>query len=270
MIADLAQARIAAQAIPDVQPSDPRAFANAALQNRIEGGIDPLTGMMSGRGFQEAYRGLARSGRERANNDYGYEIGQVTRQGQDLLGEALERQNPGAFDGFLEANAANRRANVLAAALEKAANQGEELVTPAQLNRADVSSTSRLEGKINSASGNRPFYDLATAGQAVLPSKLPDSGTWTRLLTGGALTGALGGGGAAVGGGEGAATGTGLGLGATIALALGGSRGAQNVATRMLLDRPDVAINIGEELRRRAALGGVGGAGILAQIVAGQ
>lgn len=261
--ADLVDTRRGVNAIPNVNGAQDA--ANAGLQARIDGAIDPLTDQISGRGFQEAYRGLARTGRERANGDYGYEIGQVMRQGQDALGGALERQNPGAFDAFIEANAANRRANVLADAMKNAANQGDELITPAQLNRADVISTSRLNGKIDSASGNRPFYDLATAGQAVLPSKVPDSGTAGRLATGMLLGGAAGGG-YAVGGEGGAATG----LGATLALALGGTRGAQNVATRMLLDRPAVAITVGEELRRRAALGGMGGAGILAQIVSGQ
>ncbi|MES2903130.1 MAG: hypothetical protein V4696_03005, partial [Pseudomonadota bacterium] len=277
MIADLAQARIAADAIPDVQPTDPRAFANAALRNRIEGGIDPATGMMSGRNFQEAYRGLGRSGRERANSDFGYEVGQVTRQGQDLLGEALERQNPGAFTGFLEANAANRRANVLADAMKNAANQGDELITPAQLNRADVTSTSRLEGKINSASGNRPFYDLATAGQAVLPSRVPDSGTASRMMTGMALGGVAGAGGAggyALGGTEGAQAGSGGSLAAALALTFGGTKGVQRMATKALLDRPDVAIRIGEQIQRNPRLAGLlgstAGGNLLASLVSGE
>ncbi len=275
LIADLDIARVAANALPDEGPLNPQQSALTALRYRMNNAVDPATDTMSGRGFQEAYRGMGRTSRtwNPVTHDYANEVQGVMRQGQDALGEALERQNPGAFTGFLEANAANRRANVLADALRNSANQGDELFTPAQLNRADVGSTSRLEGRINSAAGNRPFYDLATAGQSVLPSRVPDSGTAGRLMTGLALSGVAGAGGGAgyaLGGGEGAATGTGAGLGAALALALGGSRGAQNVATRMLLDRPAVAITVGEELRRRAALGGVGGAGILAQIVAGQ
>lgn len=265
LINDLGAVIANAQRIPNVNSAQDAAMAG--LQSRVEGAVDPLTDTISGRGFQEAYRGLGRTGRERANGDYGHEIGQVMRQGQDALGEALERQNPGAFDGFLEANAANRRANVLADALKNAGNQGEELVTPAQLNRADIGSTSRLEGKINSAAGNRPFYDLATAGQAVLPSKLPDSGTATRALAGLGLTSLAGGGGYAAGGGEGAATGTGMGLGATLALALGGSRPAQQMATRMLLDRPELALRIGDQMVRNSNRGGTVGAGILSQLL---
>lgn len=270
LINDLGGVINSAQRIPNVNNAQDAAMA--ALEARINGAVDPATDMISGRNFQEAYRGLARTGRERANSDYGHEVGQVMRQGQDALAGALERQNPGAFDSFLEANAANRRANVLADALKNAGNQSEELVTPAQLNRADIGSSSRLTGKIESAAGNRPFYDLATAGQAVLPSKLPDSGTATRagLMTGLGLLGAGAGTGYAAGGGEGAATGTGLGLGATLALALGGTRAAQNAATRMLLDRPDLAVAIGEQFHRNARIGGWTGAGVLTPLVVGQ
>jgi hypothetical protein len=269
LINDLGATINSAQRIPNVNSAQDAAMA--ALQARIDGAVDPVTDTISGRNFQEAYRGLARTGRERANGDYGHEVGQVMRQGQDALGGALERQNPGAFDQFIEANAANRRANVLADALKNAGNQGEELITPAQLNRADITSASRFNGKIDSASGNRPFYDLATAGQAVLPSKLPDSGTATRAaVMGGLGMAGLAGGGYAADGGEGAATGTGIGLGATIALALGGSRPAQQIATRMLLDRPDLAVRIGEQINRNARIGGWSGAGILTPLVVGQ
>jgi hypothetical protein len=267
-IDDLAATIQSAQRIPNVGGAQDAAMAS--LQSRIEGAVDPLTDTMTGRGFQEAYRGLARTGRERAAGDYGHEIGQTMRQGQDALGEVLERQNPGAFEGFLEANAANRRANVLAQALGNASNQADELITPAQLNRADVQSTSRLEGKINSASGNRPFYELATAGQSVLPSKLPDSGTWTRALTGLGVTGAFTGGGAALGGAEGAGTGTGLGLGTTLALLAGGTKGGQALMRELLLNRPDVLVQAGNALQRNARIGGGFGAGVLTPLVVGQ
>lgn len=273
MVNDLALAQLAARNIPNVEPTLPQDFATASLQNRIMGGVDPNTGTISGRNFQEAYRGLARDARGRANSDFGHEIGQVTRQGQDLLGEALERQNPGAFDGFLEANAAHRRANVLAQAINP--NATDELITPAQLNRADFNSTSRLEGKVNAASGNRPFYELANAGQAVLPSKLPDSGTTTRALTGLALTGGLSGGGAGLGymtgGGaaEGAGAGSGLGLAASLALMAGGTRGGQALMRELLLSRPDVARAAGEALQRNARIGSGFGAGILTPLTVG-
>jgi hypothetical protein len=257
-IGDIAGVNAAAQRIPAVNGA--QEAATSSLQHRIDGAIDPMTDQMTGRGFQEAYRGLARTGRERAAGDYGHEVGQVMRQGQDALGGALERQNPGAFEQFVEANAANRRMNVIAGAMKNAGNQADELITPAQLNRADIQSTSRLEGQINSAAGNRPFYDLATAGQEVLPSKLPDSGTVTRALVGSGLglAGTIGGG--AYGGADGAAAGAGTGLGLSMLAMLGGTRGAQSMATRALLDRPDVMVRLGDILQQQARLGGTAGA----------
>jgi hypothetical protein len=257
-IADIAAVNAAAQRIPPVNGAQDA--ATASLQHRIDGAIDPMTDEMSGRGFQEAYRGLGRTGRERANGDYGHEVGQVMRQGQDALGGALERQNPGAFGDFIEANAANRRGNVIAAALRSAGNQADELITPAQLNRADITSTSRLEGQINSAAGNRPFYELAGAGQRVLPSNLADSGTATRAMIAGLTTGAAGtlGGGYAMGGTEGAAS---AGLGTTLLLAAGGSRPAQRALSSIMADRPEYARILGQIVQDNARLGGSVGAG---------
>jgi len=256
---DVAAAYGSAQRIPNVNSAQDAAIAG--LQSRIDGAINPMTDQMTGRGFQEAYRGLARTGRERANSDYGAEVGQVMREGQDALAGALERQNPGAYQGFVDANTANRRLMVLADAVDKAKNQDGRFM-PSQLNMADAGSANRLTGKVASAGGERPFAELANAGQEVLPSKMGDSGTFTRALVGLGATGGLGGAGYAAGDGSGAATGTGMGLGATLALALGGTKGAQSLAVRGLMDRPDFAVAIGEQLKRNARIGSAGGAGL--------
>jgi hypothetical protein len=81
---------------------------------------------------------------------------------------------------------------VLADAVNQAKGTGG-VFTPHQLNMKDAQSALKLTGNIASASGNRPFADLAAAGQQVLPSKLGDSGTFKRMLVGGLATGALGG-----------------------------------------------------------------------------
>lgn len=250
---DIGQALAMARSIPDVGGARDAAFG--ALKHRIGGAVDPQTGQISGRGFQEAYRGLARTARERgANTDYGHEVGQVAQAGKDALAGALERQNPGAFDAFLEANAANRRANVLADAVNRAGNQADNLVTPAQLNRADITSTSRLTGKINAASGNRPFYDLATAGQAVLPSRLPDSGTASRAAIMKAL-GLFGAGGVGyVGGGQNGAE---AGLAGAGALMLGGTRPAQKLLTQLFFEHPEWLVRSGQALERNSRLAGL-------------
>lgn len=243
-----------------------REEALGALQSRIENIISEGD-VITGRGFQEGYRGLGRSAREMANGMYGHEAGQVMRQGQNALAGALERQNPGAFDDFLAANATHRRGNVLAKALNP--NAPDELITPAQLGRADFNSTGQLEGRLNAASGNGPFWDLARAGQQVLPSKLPDSGTATRLAVGSAATGLLGGGGYALGGTEGATQGAGTGAALSALLALGGTRTGQRALVSALLDRPDAAVTIGEAAIRNSRIGGWTGAGTLTPLLIG-
>lgn len=263
LVQDLGGAILAAQRIPNVNNAQDATLA--AMQSRIDGAVDPATDTISGRGFQEAYRGLARTRRERANTDYGHETGQVMRQSQDALAAALERQNPGAFQGFVNANAANRRANILAQSLNP--NAPDELITPAQINRADFNNASKLTGKIDAAAGNRPFYEIANAGQSVLPSSVPNSGTADRAWTGLALGGALGGGGGYLAGDTGAGTATGL--GATLALMLGGSRTGQRALTSAVTDRPALVRRLGEILAERAQLGGAFGAGVSAPLLVG-
>lgn len=257
----------ASNAIPPVGGA--REAAAAAIENRIGGAVDPATDLISGRSFQEAYRGLGRTARERAGGDYGHEVGQVMRQGQNVLAGALEAQNPGALGAFRNANAANRNANVIAQALDKAKNQGDELFTPAQINTADAMSARRLEGPMASAAGDRPFFDLARAGQQVLPSRLPDSGTATRGLVGATLVGGVGGAGVGSAFGD-PGSGAQLGLGATLMLAAGGSRPAQRMLVDVLTRRPDAAVELGNQIINRSGVGGWTGAGVLSGLFAGQ
>jgi hypothetical protein len=263
---ELQQVVNAANAIPPVNGA--REAAATALDSRLMGATDPDTGIISGRGFQEAYRGLGRTSRERANSDYGHEVGQVMRQGQNVLADALDAQNPGALEAFRSANAANRNANVIAQALDKAKNQGDELFTPAQINTADAMSARRLEGPMASAAGDRPFFDLARAGQEILPSKLPDSGTATRGLVGAGLIGGIGGAGVGSAFGD-AGTGAQTGLGLTLLLAAGGSRPAQRAMVAALTRRPDAMRIIGNTIARNAGIGGWTGAGALTPLLVG-
>jgi hypothetical protein len=246
--------------------------AMQALVGRIDAPVAQTGGVMAGRDFQEAYRGLARTGRERAAKDYGYETSQAMRQTQDALASALEAQNPDAYSGFLRANSANRHLNILADAVNSAKNQvsdeGEVLFTPAQLGTAATNNANTFSGKIAAASGNRPFNQLATDAQQVMSSKVPDSGTQARLLALGLASGGaagLGGGGYALGGPEGA----GAGLGSLLLLAAGGSKPAQKAMTTLLLRRPEAARSIGDIIARNAGIGGWSGAGVLTPLVIG-
>jgi hypothetical protein len=216
--------------------------AQNALTYRIGNAVDPATGDLSGRNFQEAYRGLARTSRERAPKAYGHEVGQTMREAQDALANTLKAQAPGAFEGFQKANTANRYLNVLSDALNAAKNQvsdeGQQLFTPAQLGSAATSSAKKYGSNIGAASGDRPFNQLALDAQQVMSSKLPESGTAPRWLMTSLATGGLGGAGGALGygagGGEGAVEGAAVPLGA---LSLLGTRRGQQLLTAALLKR---------------------------------
>jgi hypothetical protein len=262
LVPDMTAAALQARTVPQVGND-----AADALTYRFDGGIDNQ-GLMSGRDFQEAYRGLGRDGRGAANGSYAHEVAGTMREGQDILAQALEGQNPGAFQKFVNANQANRNLNVLADAVNQAKGTGG-VFTPHQLNMKDAQSALRLTGNIASASGNRPFADLAAAGQQVLPSKLGDSGTFKRMLVGGLATGTLGGTGAVFDGGEGAAGGTGLGLGTMLLLAAGGSKPAQRIMTKMLTDRADRFVRMGNYLVDKSGIGGWTGAGALTPLLVG-
>lgn len=240
--------------IPENSPA--RQEAVDALTHTIRSNIEP-DGQMTGRNFQEAYRGLARAPRERGNAPYAHEFGQVTRAGQDALAEALERQNPEAFQGFLSANSANRHLNILADAVNAAKNQvtdGDPLFTPAQLGTAATSNTKAFGGKVAAAQGNRPFNQLVRDAQEVMGQKLPESGTAARAAVGLGLT-SLGGGGAgySLGDTSGAVAGT---LAPAAVLTMLGTRAGQAALTRALLERTAPFRMTGNVLRNYAPMGG--------------
>jgi hypothetical protein len=244
--------------IPNVdQASD---IATGALQNYI-GNAAPA-GQMTGRDFQQAYRGLSRTARTASDRMYGHEIGQTLGQGQDALVTALESQNPGAYSNFLKANSANRGLSVLTDAVNAAKNQvsdgGEVLFTPAQLGTAATNNAKKYSGKVAAAAGNRPFNQLATDAQQVMSSKLPDSGTPMRLLTTALATGGAGGLGYGADGGEGA----GLGLGTVGLLTALGTKKGQQLITAALLKRTLADQQAARMLRQYPALGANLGAGL--------
>jgi hypothetical protein len=242
-IGDLSGAINAAKAIPNVdQASD---YASGALSNFI-GNAAPQ-GNMSGTDFQQAYRGLSRTARQASGRAYGHEIGQALGQGQDALVGALQQQNPGAYQGFLNANSANRHLSILADAVSTAKNQigddGQPLFTGAQLNTANMNNARTYNGRVAAASGSGPFNQLAMDAQKAMSNKVGESGTFPRQLMGAMI---LGGGGGMFGGSAGAAADgeDGAekwgGLGATVPLGLLtllGTRRGQKLLTGALANR---------------------------------
>lgn len=257
---DIAAARTQAALLP----ADMAERGRYALDRALENGPTQL----DGNGFQQAVRRFRRTTTQNAPLPNGDDLGNVMRGAEDAFTGLLARQSPGSLADFNAANAANRNVEVLRSAVNAARNgtrTGETgLFAPSQL--ADAAAANARKFGNTAGTTQQPFFELSRAGQQVLPSQVPDSGTAGRLAVL-ALPAALGGVGAGagyVGGDTGAGTYAGLGLGA--ALTLGGSRGAQRLATRALLDRPDALVRIGDRVYNRARLSGMFGAGLGASV----
>lgn len=254
-VADMTGALRAGAALPE--PMAGR--AGYTLNTRVGNSFGP-NGELSGRDFQQSLRGLRRDARAVRNEPYGWDFGNVTGQAEDALSGLLDRQAPGVVPQYNAANRANTLYETVRSAVDKARNgtrSGETGVfSPSQLSDAASSSARRFGN--SQGTTRQPFYDLSRAGQEVLPSNVPDSGTAGRLVVSAALPALLGGG---VGMGVDKLAGTdnvgtaGLTLGAL--LAAGGSRRAQRLFQTLLTERPDALVRIGDQINRRQAIGGL-------------
>jgi hypothetical protein len=243
-----------AEAIP---PGElPQGYAANTIKNYIGNNLDP-GGVMTGRGFQQAYRGMARTANKASGKIEGHEVGQALGQAKDILASALETQNPNAYEGFLNANSTNRHLNILANAVNAAKNQvddkGNILFTPAQLGTAATANAKTYGSNIGAAAGNRPFNQLATDAQQVMSSKLPESGTAPRLAMLAGLTALGGGTGYGTSGGEGAVEGAAI---PAAALTMLGTRRGQQLLTAALLNRVAPFRVAGAAVRRNPQVGG--------------
>lgn len=257
-LADYNQSLGTAAAIPNTGPM---------IQSEIDAAVPGYfnNGVMSGENAQAAIRELKGLRRAREEDPLGYRTGQAVRGAENAITGMFDRQAPGFSNDLAQANAVQTNLKTIEDAVGRAVNQ-DGVVTPAQLNMASRKSANFLTG--DGATRNRPFYDLATAAQKILPSKTADSGTSQRLAMQGAVgtlgLGAAGGTGYAGGGKEGAQTGVARALALAGLLAAGGTRPAQRLLTAGLLDRPEMLIRAGNGIANRARIGGLFGAPMLA------
>lgn len=277
LVSDLQAAAQTGRAIPGRSDD-----FNYVVDTRVGQNFGP-NGELSGRNFQDSVRGLRQAGANQGMaamhpGDFSGALGGV----EDALTGMVQRQAPDAMDTLNTGNRIYRNQSIIDEAVKSARNQrgpdGDALVMPSQLNAASVNNTNRFGGRSRAATTDRPFYELSTAGQEVLPSKVGDSGTAGRLAIAGAL-GLAGGGGAGLGYGgaedgegfTGAATGGAGGVASLAALAaLGGSRGGQQALTRLLLDRPDILRRLGGSVGNNANIGGLLGAPLSLDLLGGQ
>lgn len=117
------------------------------------------------------------------------DLGTAYKQALVNLRQGLAESNPDMAAELAKTNAAFAKLSILRDAASKANTQ--DMFSPAQLaaavRRADTSA-----GKNRTASGTAMMQDLSDAAVSTLPSKLPDSGTASRLATSSPFGWALG------------------------------------------------------------------------------
>lgn len=233
--------------------------------------LDPLVAQPSfdGRTVQDFIQQTR--GADFGNDAMGNLVGRSVTGAEDAMRGLVGRQSPGTLPALAHADQAYRQTQVLRDAVNRARNGARvgETGTFAPSQLADASAANAKKFGNSQGTTRQPFFALSRAGQAVLPNSVPDSGTAGRLLTQQALAagglGVLGGGAGYAGGGEDGAQAVGAGglaLGAL--LAAGGSRGGQRALVSALADRPDALIQLGDQIQRRARIGGLFGAPMLA------
>jgi hypothetical protein len=219
---------------------------------------------LTGGGFQQAIRRFRRAASQNAPLPNGDDLGDVMQQAQGAYNGLVSRQAPDILPAYQAANEANRNVSVLQGAVNRARNGGRsgevDVFTPSQLADEAAANSRRYGG--TQGTTEQPFFDLTRAGQQVLPSTVPDSGSATRLAAL-ALPGMFSGAGAGTGYAAGdTRKGTAVGLGLGTLLALGGGRTSQRALTSLLLERPDFLRALGGQFIDRAPVGGMFGAGL--------
>jgi len=237
-VGDMRQAIAAGQALPEPM----RGNAAYTLPTRVGNSFDPQ-GNLTGHDYQQALRGLRRDASSLESQPYGWDFGNVTRQAEGALSGLLDRQAPGVVGDLNAANALNRNVEVVKDAVNRARNgsrSGETgLVMPSQLSDAAAANARRFGG--TQGTTDQPFFELSRAGQQVLPSRIPDSGTAGRLEQEGGLRAAA------------------RALVRNTVNAPLYSDLTQPAIARLLLDRPDAAVNLGNTVGRYQRLGGMFG-----------
>lgn len=240
-VADLQNLGQMSQGLPAQQQ---QTFANI-LKTQIMGKFSPQ-GIMDGQTLKGVQSELSRMARGYLGDPSfdNRQLGQAISALKDSVDAALPRSNSPELAQQLQ-NANTAYANFVrlrtAAASQGAMNNGG-VFTAAQLNNA-VRANDKSVGKGASATGNALMQDLSGAGQQVLGSKYPDSGTAGRSMLGLAA-------GAAAGHAflpPGVMAPAALGIGAA---ALPYTTYGQKLAQALLMSRPAGAVPIGNALSR--------------------
>jgi hypothetical protein len=222
-------------------------------------------GSLTGRDWQQALRTVKSDKASLKGKEFSQGATDTLGDVENNLLDLAQRQSPDALKNNLaSANDLNKKFNTITSALDNGPTQARgELFSASRLNTASLANGRKFGGRTSALTGNRPFYDLTTAGMDVMPNQVPDSGTAGRALLystlfGGGLGGGIGAAFSPNDRGGGAEEGGKLGLAIPLAVASLYSKGGQGVAQKLLLgDRPDRMVKIGNFLINRSHLAGI-------------
>lgn len=254
---DMEAAIARGEEIPELGPQ----FSHAIRKD-----IKPLfsaDGTLTGERLQDALQFLRKRRASYGEHPLGSDIGEAFDDVGGAITGMASRQIPEVVPQLNSANEAYRKINILSDAAKGAVNRGGN-PTPAQINRASANNTTKYLGKRAAVTGQRPFQQLGDDAQKIIPSKVGDSGTASRVAAM-ALPFVLGSG----------ATGAdyaGAGPAVTIPLAtlamLTSKTGARVAQKALTGDRPASVAKVGNALvkhKRKAGLFGASVAPYLAQ-----
>lgn len=148
--------------------------------NIVREEIAPIAaaGGFTGREFQAIRRVIRKEKAAWENAPRGHRYGKALDQLETSLEMLVRRQAPDAVPALNAADAAYRKMMVVENAVGRGINAGG-VFTPAQLGTSAKQAGQNYGGR--GASTRRDFFDLQRAGQEVLPSQVPNSGTADRL-----------------------------------------------------------------------------------------
>lgn len=245
-----AQDMAAARSMGANLPSDLSGKFNAAIENRAMPAA--LAGELTGDTYQQAMRGIKGYKSELTKPGFEADYRNALTGVQDAFkGQMLRGGGADVVEKLGKADQAYRMAKVLEDAQGRAINGSAtgaaNIFSPAQLNLAARANAKKFGGQ-------RPFAQLAEAGQEVLPSKIPDSGTAGRMLQLMLPSAVAGGaGGYALGDSP-------TGVVSTLALMAllrgGASKAGQKAMSKALFDRPDSLKALGTAINKRKGLFG--------------
>jgi hypothetical protein len=221
------------------------------LKTQVFGKLGPQ-GNMDGQTLKGAQSELSRiaSGYSSDASFDQRQLGAAIGEVKNAIDSSLTRYNaPTDVQALSAANAAYAKfVRLRAASGSQGAMNNDGIFTAGQLQNA-VRSADKSVGKGNVATGNALMQDLSSAGQHVLGSKYPDSGTPGRAALMG-LIGALGGGGATAAGFGAPALAAG---GAGVLAALPYTGLGQRAAQAALMARPEFAQPVGQFVQKGAS-----------------